>query len=77
MLCGRALWIFVLLGFCVFDHACCTREKAEGKMLVSLEHMHIKLMFCFPRSSQTALQAGTFIWVSQTEKERETEKSTW
>lgn len=24
-------------------------------MLVSLEHMHIKLMFCFPRSAQTAL----------------------
>lgn len=45
----------VFLGFCVFDHACHTREKAEGKVLVSLENMHIKLMFCFPRSAQTVL----------------------
>lgn len=45
----------VLLGFCIFDHACHTRVKAEGMMVVSLEYMCIKLMFCFPESAQTVL----------------------
>lgn len=54
-LCDKALWVFVLLVFCIFDCACSTREKAEGKMLVNLKYMHMKVMFCIPRSAQTAL----------------------
>lgn len=49
----------VSLGFCIFDHACHTREKAEDKMLVSLEYMCIKLTYCFPRSAQYWQVGGT------------------
>lgn len=54
-LCSKIFLGIVLFGFCIFDHACHTRVKAEGKMLVSLEYMRKKLMFCFPRSAQTVL----------------------
>lgn len=77
-LCGKALWVFVLLGFCIFDHACHAREKAEGKMLVSLEYINVKLMFCFLGLLRQHWQVGgTFICVSQTGEERETAKPTW
>ena len=60
----KAVWQdfvgIVFFGFCIFDRACHTREKAEGKMLVSLEYMRKNLMFCFPTSAQCWQAGGTF-----------------
>lgn len=73
-LCSKIFLGIVLFGFCIFDHACHTRVKAEGKMLVNLEYMRKKLMFCFPRSAQCWQTGGTCICISLKEKENKTGK---
>lgn len=68
----------VLLGFSSFDHACHTRQKAEGKLLVSLEYMSMKLMFCFPRFAQRVLAGWWhFHLYFSNRKKRKRAKPTW